>query len=206
MIEINGNEYPVRYSMKALKSLNARPRSTCSACLILQNFLQTLALFFVTLVLNAGATLKVSSLTWSFRSSKSTLRLHTSHNALTCLVNTATKKSVDGNEKPVGWQDLIRMGMGVLHLSPSAFWDMTFGELSLALEANRETAEMLQRFEWERTRWLATIFMQPHLKKGRKLRPKELMQFPWEKPKRNKDNLTTEQLFERIKERDGWQS
>ena len=101
---------------------------------------------------------------------------------------------------------MIRMGMGVLHLSPSAFWEMTFGELSLALEANRETAEMLERFEWERTRWLATIFMQPHLKKGRKLRPKELMQFPWEKPKRNKDNLSTEQLFERIKERDGWQS
>ena len=49
---------------------------------------------------------------------------------------------------------MIRMGMGVLHLSPSAFWEMTFGELSLALEANRETAEMQERFEWERTRWL----------------------------------------------------
>ena len=42
---------------------------------------------------------------------------------------------------------MIRMGMGVLHLSPSAFWEMTFGELSLALEANRETAEMQERFE-----------------------------------------------------------
>jgi len=98
------------------------------------------------------------------------------------------------------------MGMGVLHLSPSSFWSMTFGELSLALEANRETEEMKERFEWERTRWLATIYMQPHLRKGRKLRPKDLMQFPWERPQRNANNLTKEQLLQAIKERDEWQS
>ena len=98
------------------------------------------------------------------------------------------------------------MGMGVLHLSPSAFWEMTFGELSLALEANRETAEMQERFEWERTRWLATIYMQPHLRKGRKLRPKDMMQFPWERPKQNAKKLTKEELIQAIKERDEWQS
>ena len=98
------------------------------------------------------------------------------------------------------------MGLGVLRLTPSALWSMTFGELSLALEANRETAEMRERFEWERTRWLATIFMQPHLKKGRKLRPKDLMLFPWERPKRNQHNLTQKELIQRIKERDEWQS
>ena len=98
------------------------------------------------------------------------------------------------------------MGIGVLHLSPSAFWSMTFDELSLALEANRETVEMQERYEWERTRWLATIFMQPHLRKGRKLRPKDLMQFPWERPKQNARNLTKEQLLQEIKERDEWQS
>ena len=98
------------------------------------------------------------------------------------------------------------MGIGVLHLSPSAFWDMTFGELSLALEANRENAEMQERFAWERTRWLATIYMQPHLRKGRKLRPKDMMQFPWERPQQNAQKLTKEELIQAIKERDECQS
>jgi hypothetical protein len=98
------------------------------------------------------------------------------------------------------------MGMGILRLSPSAFWSMTFGEISLALDANRESEEMRERMEWERTRWLGSMIMQPHLKKGRKLRPKDLMQFPWEKPKQNALNLTHEELIARIKARDEWQS
>lgn len=98
------------------------------------------------------------------------------------------------------------MGIGVLHLSPSAFWSMTFMELSLALSAHQEAEEMRERFAWERTRWLGTIIMQPHLKKGRKLAPKDLMQFPWERPKKNARNLTKEELYQRIKERDEWQS
>jgi hypothetical protein len=98
------------------------------------------------------------------------------------------------------------MGMGILRLSPSAFWSMTFGEISLALDANREQEEMRERMQWERTRWLGSMIMQPHLKKGRKLRPKDLMQFPWEKPKQNALNLTHEELIARIKARDEWQS
>jgi len=38
------------------------------------------------------------------------------------------------------------------------------------------------------------------------LRPKDLMQFPWEKPKQNALNLTHEELIARIKARDEWQS
>lgn len=96
--------------------------------------------------------------------------------------------------------------MGILRLSPFAFWSMTFAEISLALDANRENEEMRERLEWERTRWLGSMIMQPHLKKGRKLRPKDLMQFPWEKPKQNALNLTQEELIARIKARDEWQS
>ena len=98
------------------------------------------------------------------------------------------------------------MGMGILRLSPFAFWSMTFGEISLALDANRENEEMRERMEWERTRWLGSMILQPHLKKGRKLRPKDLMQFPWERPKQNALNLTQEELITRIKARDEWQS
>ena len=71
------------------------------------------------------------------------------------------------------------MGMGILRLSPSAFWSMTFGEVSLALDANRESEEMRERMEWERTRWLAAITINPHVKK--RITPKDLATFPWEK-------------------------
>lgn len=96
--------------------------------------------------------------------------------------------------------------MGALRLSPSAFWSMTFDEISLAMDGYHEIEEYHQRFEWERTRWLGTMIMQPHLKKGRKLAPKDVMQFPWERPKQNARNLTKEELFAEIKERDEWQS
>ncbi len=96
--------------------------------------------------------------------------------------------------------------MGILRLSPSAFWSMTFGEVSLALDANRESEEIRERMEWERTRWLGSMIMQPHLKKGRKLQPKDLMQFPWEKLKAKAGKLNKEELRQRIIERDQWQS
>jgi hypothetical protein len=50
------------------------------------------------------------------------------------------------------------------------------------------------------------MIMQPHLKKGRKLQPKDLMQFPWEKPKAKAGKLNKEELRQRILERDQWQS
>jgi len=96
------------------------------------------------------------------------------------------------------------MGMGVLRLSPSAFWSMTFAEISLALDGHREVEEYRERYAWERVRWLGAMTFQPHLKKGRKLAPKDLMQFPWERPEKNRHNLTKEELKQRILERDQW--
>ena len=96
--------------------------------------------------------------------------------------------------------------MGVLCLSPSAFWSMTFGEISLAVDGHREAEEYRERYAWERARWLGAMTFQPHLKKGRKLAPTDLMQFPWEKPEQNAKKLTKEELKQRILERDEWQS
>ena len=116
------------------------------------------------------------------------------------------KKKIEGTDQAIGWPELIRMGMGVLCLSPSAFWSMTFGEISLAVDGHREAEEYRERYAWERARWLGAMTFQPHLKKGRKLAPTDLMQFPWEKPEQNAKKLTKEELKQRILERDEWQS
>ena len=101
---------------------------------------------------------------------------------------------------------MIAMGMGVLRLSPFAFWSMTFAEISLASEAFADREEIKERAEWERVRWLGSIVMQPHLKKGRKLKPKDLATFPWESEPIKGSDLTRDELFERIQDRDGWQN
>lgn len=53
---------------------------------------------------------------------------------------------------------------------------------------------MLQRFEWERVRWLACINLQPHTKKGQNLTPQKLCKFEWEK---TKTEIDTEKQRER---------
>ena len=70
--------------------------------------------------------------------------------------------------------------MGRLGLSPRAVYDLTLGEFALALKTWSEDETNRDRREWERVRWLATITLQPHAKKGRKIKPQDLAYFPWE--------------------------
>jgi hypothetical protein len=103
---------------------------------------------------------------------------------------------------------MIEVGMGQLGLSPSAFYEMTLDELTLAIKGWNKREEIRERFEWERTRWLGMISLQPHLRKGRKLKPKDLAVFPWEKsvkPNQQK-RLSRDELFDEIQMRDGWQN
>jgi hypothetical protein len=41
--------------------------------------------------------------------------------------------------------------------------------------------EMQAKIEWERTRWLACLLLQPHKKKNSSLKPTDLVRFDWEK-------------------------
>ena len=85
---------------------------------------------------------------------------------------------------------------------------MTFAEFGNAMHGFYELEEQRQQQEWERTRWLGTLVLQPHLRKGRKLKPKDLAEFPWEKPLKTNDKrrLTAQELLDEIQMRDGWQN
>jgi len=93
-------------------------------------------------------------------------------------------------------------------LSPFAFYAMTLEEFNQAVKGWNEVQENRERGEWERTRWLGVLVLQPHLRKGRKLKPKDLAEFPWEKPVKTNDKrrLSREELLDEIQMRDGWQS
>jgi hypothetical protein len=62
--------------------------------------------------------------------------------------------------------------------------DMTVDEFGAAVRGFRRKQEWQQQQEWERSRWVATILMQPHLKKGHRIKPADLAVFPWEEEKK----------------------
>ena len=68
-----------------------------------------------------------------------------------------------------------------LNLLPSDFWNLTFHEFFLIQKGRNDVIEMKERFEWERTRWLACVLLQPHTKKNSRLTPQKLVKFEWEK-------------------------
>lgn len=57
---------------------------------------------------------------------------------------------------------------------------MTFREFFLMLEGRRNIQETIERSQWERTRWLAWITLQPHVKKNSLPSVFSLGHFQWE--------------------------
>jgi len=84
-----------------------------------------------------------------------------------------------------------------MRLSPSCFYDMELSEFLLAAEGFQDLQQYKQREHWERTRWLAAIVLQPHAKKGTRIKPTDIAKFPWEKKQQTKgDNRL---MFETLK-------
>lgn len=77
-------------------------------------------------------------------------------------------------------------------ISFSDFWQMTIQEI---LNAHRGWYDS-QKVEWERTRWLGTIQANSM---GAKVKPKDLLTFPWEDGGRDLDSE-----IELLKERRKW--
>lgn len=48
--------------------------------------------------------------------------------------------------------------------------------------------------DWQRMRILATLTIQPHLAKGKKVTPEKLLPFPWDKKKTRKRNAKEQEL------------
>ena len=101
-----------------------------------------------------------------------------------CWVLARKKK---GSGKPLTLEDCIKVGLGQIGLDPTSFYNLTLHEFILAAEGFHKLEEVRQQADWERTRWLATLMLSPHAKKGQSIKPRDLAIFPWEKkPKKNK--------------------
>jgi hypothetical protein len=71
----------------------------------------------------------------------------------------------------------------------------------IKLEGIRNAQTQQFRNEWERTRWLATIVLSPHAKKGRPIKPKDLITFEWEKADLNIVEVVTKykHVFDKLR-------
>lgn len=79
---------------------------------------------------------------------------------------------------------------------------MDFNEFAAVYKAYAEQRDTDFKDEWARMRLLATITIQPHLAKGKKVTPEKLLPFPWDKKKTRKRNakLTPQKQRERMAE------
>ena len=85
--------------------------------------------------------------------------------------------------------DLEATAYGVLGLLPSDFWDLTFREFKLMQKGYLKRLEKEQIHNWDLVRTLAVFVLQPHMKKGKTLKPKDIIPLPTDKKKAEVDTL-----------------
>ena len=99
------------------------------------------------------------------------------------------KKKHDGGE-PMTFDTLMETGLGLCGFDPVSFYAMTIPELMAAVRGKMQWLELQSRTHWETARFLATAILQPHAKKGKRIKPADVAVFPWEeKPKMTHDEL-----------------
>lgn len=99
---------------------------------------------------------------------------------------------------------MFGIALGCIGLSYDDFCKMSFEEFAAVYNAYAEQRDTEFKDKWVRMRMLATIVIQPHLAKGKKLTPEKLLPFPWEKSQKRKGkkgpDLTPEQQRKRMVE------
>tara|TARA_R100000664_G_C2758654_1_gene147748 strand:+ start:3551 stop:3793 length:243 start_codon:yes stop_codon:yes gene_type:complete len=71
---------------------------------------------------------------------------------------------------------------------------MTPHEYNLKLSGFLELRKHRERMDWERCRWQTANLLQPHTKKGKKLKPTDLIKFDWDKNEAKKKTPTVQEI------------
>jgi hypothetical protein len=89
---------------------------------------------------------------------------------------------------------LESIGLGEMGLTIGELYDMTPRQFQNKRQGFQRIIEHEMQTKWETTRWLAAVTIAPHTK--RKLRPRDLIAFPWE----NKKKVHRAASFEEVKQ------
>lgn len=103
---------------------------------------------------------------------------------------------------------MLGVAVGCIGISLEEFCTYYYEEFESIYNAWKEMGDAQERQAWERTRILAAICIQPHVKK--KIVPRQLIPLPWDskkqKPRPEGPELTREELkarFDELKKRLG---
>jgi hypothetical protein len=98
------------------------------------------------------------------------------------------------------WDDLESFAFGQVGLMPSDFYDLLPREWTNLVNGWNDRENRSEQMKWERVRWQTTILLNPHTKK--RIKPKELIVFPWEKDSVKKKKVFTRgEILSAINER-----
>lgn len=90
------------------------------------------------------------------------------------------------------WDYIEKIGLGQLGYNVAELYDLTPCMFYNAQKGLFEKWDVESQGEWERTRWLACVTINPHVKKN--LKPTDLTKFPWEKKKNEKTKEEIEKI------------
>ena len=86
--------------------------------------------------------------------------------------------------------------MGECQILPHLFWDMTMAELDFVWYGYRHKEEQ----DWIKIRWQTTMLINIQLPKGKKVKPKDLLELDCDKrKKKNVRIMSNEELQEVLK-------
>tara|TARA_R100000773_G_scaffold42810_1_gene40448 strand:+ start:1313 stop:1633 length:321 start_codon:yes stop_codon:yes gene_type:complete len=89
---------------------------------------------------------------------------------------------------------LEKIAFGRMNMSVNEFYDMLPRHFFNKMEGFYEMENLRQRNDWERTRWSTCILLNVHVAKGKRYKPKDLIEFEWDK-KVNKDSKTDYEIL-----------
>ena len=98
-----------------------------------------------------------------------------------------TQKKNDSGE-PLTFERILETGLGFCGLDPVSFYTLTIPELMAAARGRMEFLEMQSRANWECARFVSVAILQPHARKGKRVRPEDVATFPWEEKKEYTNN------------------
>jgi hypothetical protein len=75
---------------------------------------------------------------------------------------------------------------------------MSLKDVIIAMQGYNNQFEIEQQFEWERARWQTTLLLNVHTAKGKSIKPKDLIEFPWENPTKKETNRSLSDIDKTI--------
>lgn len=90
----------------------------------------------------------------------------------------------------------METGLGLCGFDPVSFYAMTIPELMAAARGRMDLVELQCRNNWECARFIATAVLQPHARKGKRIKPSDIAIFPWEE----KREISNDELLRQLKQ------